>query len=94
MQFQDTSRYFLPAEAFIEVEGEILNNANPAAPVAYAADVRVGFVNNGIMALFDSATYMIDGKILNQFRKTLTLLQQYLVLQDTATIIRDQLVHQ
>ncbi len=90
LQVHDTSRYFLPSEAFIEVEGEILKADN----TEYDANVSVGFVNNGIMALFDSATYMNDGKILNQFRNTLTLLQQYLALQDTATIIQDQLVHQ
>ena len=35
LQVQDTNRYFLPAEAFIEVKGEILNNVNPAAPATY-----------------------------------------------------------
>jgi hypothetical protein len=69
LQVQDTSRYFLPAEAFIEVEGEILNNANPAAPLAYGYDVSVAFVNNGIMALFDSATYMIDGRNIESIQK-------------------------
>ena len=62
LQVQDTSRYFLPCEAFIEFEGELVTNV--AANTAYAneAKIRVGFVNNGIMALFNSARYLIDGK--------------------------------
>ncbi len=65
LQVHDTSRYFLPSEAFIEVEGEILKTDN----TEYAAEISVGFVNNGIMALFDSATYMIDGKNIESIQK-------------------------
>ena len=50
LQVHDTSRYFLPSEAFIEIEGEILKTDN----TEYAAEISVDFVNNGIMALFDS----------------------------------------
>ncbi|KAK3591171.1 hypothetical protein CHS0354_029022 [Potamilus streckersoni] len=39
LPFHDTSRYFLPAEAFIEVEGEISRAGN----TEYVADVSVGF---------------------------------------------------
>ena len=63
LQVQDTSKYFLPCEAFIEVEGELVTAADtPAALAPYAENARVGFVNNGIMALFESARYLIDGK--------------------------------
>ena len=63
LQVHDTSKYFLPSEAFIEVEGEIvLFNDTPAVPANYPADTKVGLVNNGIMALFESARYLIDGK--------------------------------
>ncbi len=58
LQVQDTSRSLLPAEAFIEVEGRLLKLDN----TYYGIGDRVGFVNNGIMALFKSAAYMIDGR--------------------------------
>jgi hypothetical protein len=50
----------LPCEAFIEIEGELIQANNN--PYADDANVRVGFVNNGIMALFGSARYLIDGR--------------------------------
>ncbi|KAL3874788.1 hypothetical protein ACJMK2_037757 [Sinanodonta woodiana] len=59
LQVQDTSLYFLPHEGYIEVAGTI-QRVNPAGN--YGADDNVGFVNNGIMALFNSARYLIDGK--------------------------------
>ena len=62
LQVQDTSRYFLPCEAFIEIEGELVTNVAADTPYADEANIRVGFVNNGIMALFNSARYLIDGK--------------------------------
>ncbi|KAL3864654.1 hypothetical protein ACJMK2_006318 [Sinanodonta woodiana] len=63
LQVQDTSKYFLPCEAFIEVEGElVLATDTPAVPAPYPAGTQVGLVNNGIMALFESARYLIDGK--------------------------------
>ena len=62
LQVQDTSKYFLPCEAFIEIEGELVTNVAADTPYANEANVRVGFVNNGIMALFESARYLIDGK--------------------------------
>ncbi len=62
LQVQDTSRYFLPCEAFIEVEGELVTNVAADTPYEVDLNIRVGFVNNGIMALFNSARYIIDGK--------------------------------
>jgi len=53
LRFDDTSKYFLPCEAFIEIEGVLtLANGNdyPNSDTA-----QIGFVNNGIMALFSSA---------------------------------------
>ena len=62
LQVQDTSKYFLPCEAFIEIEGKLVTNVAADTPYADDQNVRVGFVNNGIMALFESARYLIDGK--------------------------------
>ena len=62
LQVQDTSKYFLPCEAFIEVIGELVTNVAADTPYADDDKLRVGFVNNGIMALFGSARYLIDGK--------------------------------
>jgi hypothetical protein len=60
LQVQDTSKWFLPCEAFIEFEGEMVTNDPANTP--YAAEAKIGFVNNGIMALFDNARYLIDGQ--------------------------------
>ncbi len=49
LQVQDTSKYFLPCEAFIEVEGELVTNVAANTPYADDANVRVGFVNNGVI---------------------------------------------
>ena len=54
LQVHDTSRYFLPYEEFIEIEGELIQA--DGNPYANDAKVRVGFVKNGIMALFSSAS--------------------------------------
>jgi hypothetical protein len=62
LQVQDTSKYFLPCEAFIEIEGKLVTNVAADTPYANDPNIRVGFVNNGIMALFESARYLIDGK--------------------------------
>ena len=62
LQVQDTSKYFLPCEAFIEIEGELVTNVAADTPYDNDDRIRVGFVNNGIMALFESAKYLIDGK--------------------------------
>ncbi|KAL3871355.1 hypothetical protein ACJMK2_039362 [Sinanodonta woodiana] len=68
LQVQDTSLYFLPHEGYIEVAGTI-QRVNPAGN--YDADANVGFVNNGIMALFDSARYLIDGKEIESIQSDL-----------------------
>ena len=52
----------MPCEAFIEIEGELVTNVAANAPCPDDPNVRVGFVNNGIMALFENARYLIDGK--------------------------------
>ena len=62
LQVQDTSKYFLPCEAFNEVEGELVTNVAADTPYDNNQNIRVGFVNNGIMALLESARYLIDGK--------------------------------
>ena len=62
LQVHDTSKYILPCEAFIEIEGELVTNVAANTPYAEDANVRVGLVNNGIMALFESARYLIDGR--------------------------------
>ena len=59
MHVPDTSLYYLSSEAFIEVDGEIVKYAYCTT---FAANAIVGFVNNGIMALFRSASYLIDGR--------------------------------
>ncbi|KAL3861948.1 hypothetical protein ACJMK2_007956 [Sinanodonta woodiana] len=59
LQVQDNSLYFLPHEGYIEVAVRI-QRVHPAGN--YDADANVGFVSNGIMALFNSARYLIDGK--------------------------------
>jgi len=58
LQVQDSSRYFLPHEGYIEVEGRITRALDNTG---YGIGDRIGFVNNGIMALFNSAKYIIDG---------------------------------
>ncbi|KAL3887535.1 hypothetical protein ACJMK2_027475 [Sinanodonta woodiana] len=68
LQVQDTSLYFLPHEGYIEVAGTI-QRVNPAGN--YAADVNVEFVNNGIMELFGSARYLIDGKEIESIQSDL-----------------------
>ena len=61
LQVQYNSIYILPCEAFIEIEGELVELADtPAVPAPYPNDTKVGFVNNGIMAIFESAKYLID----------------------------------
>ena len=62
-QVQDTRKYLLPCEAFIEVEGELVQHTDTlAVPAPYLDGTKVGLVNNGIMALFESARYLIDGR--------------------------------
>mgnify|MGYP007100245396 CR=1 FL=1 len=56
IQIQDTSKYFLPCSAYIEVEGELIQADN----TLYDANARVSFVNNGVMSLFESVRYLID----------------------------------
>ena len=58
LRFDDTSKYFLPPEAFIEVEVQLISNV-AYAPYANLNTTNIGFVNNGIMALFGSAQYII-----------------------------------
>jgi len=57
---------FLPCEAFIEIEGELVTNVAADTPYPVDPNIRVGFVNNGIMALFESARYVLDGKEIEQ----------------------------
>jgi len=77
LQVHDTSKYFVPCEAFIEVEGELVQNTDtPAVPAPYPEGTKVGLVNNGIMALFESARYLIDGKEIESIEKMLMLQQQ------------------
>ena len=57
LRFDDTSKYFLPCEAFIEIEGQLTKSDNTA--YADLATTAIGFVNNGIMGLFKSAQYII-----------------------------------
>ena len=62
LHVQYTSKYFLPCEAFIEIEDELVTNVEANTPYENDQNIRVGFVNNGIMALFGSARYLIDGR--------------------------------
>ena len=77
LQIQDTSLNFLPHEGYIEVEG-MIKRVNPAGN--YAADAKVGFVNNGIMALFESANYLIDGKEIESIQSDLGVVTNILGL--------------
>ena len=48
----------MPCEAFIEVEGVLTNSDGTDYP--HVDTSQIGFVNNGIMALFSSAQYVIN----------------------------------
>lgn len=55
----NTDQYTLPSEAYLQVAGKLVKAADGTN---YAAADVVSLVNNGIMALFESASYRINGQ--------------------------------
>ncbi|KAL3860229.1 hypothetical protein ACJMK2_010383 [Sinanodonta woodiana] len=70
-QVQDTSLYFLPHEGYIEVAGKIQKERAAGGWENYPQNANVGFVNNGIMELFSSARYLIDGREIESIQSDL-----------------------
>ena len=54
----NADQYALPSEAYLQVSGKLVKAAGDAA---YASADVVALVNNGIMALFESVSYWING---------------------------------
>ena len=59
-----TDKYYLPSEARLEIQGQLLRGIDNAA---YADTANIAFQNNGPLYLFSSASYQLGNKTLEIF---------------------------